>query len=290
MRYELNDASLLIVTPARNEGKNLQLLATSLKLQQYLPEMLWVIVDDGSTDDTASVAENLKVPFAYKLIRREKTGLLITGAAYSAWWQGVECGLEENSTFAYVMKLDADVNLEPNYFLEVFNVASIVKEGIFGGVITGLQREQKTYVPGPVKMYSRLALEDLRMLPVATGFDVMDEVFCRVKGYPVSVVANAKFTMTRQIGHSQGKLHGRFRNGLVCKWVGYSRLYFVLHLIRYFFRKPYVFGFFWMLAGYLSADKGPYPEYLRMAHASMQLDRLAKILRNPYRTIRELYF
>ena len=289
MDLEFAPRPLLIVTPARNEALNIPILAASLKAQEFLPEITWVIVDDGSTDETALVATKLDVSFTVKVLRREKEGLLITGAAYAAWWQGVNHGLLENPSTGFVMKLDADVKLDEKYFLEIFSVIENGSEGIFGGVISGLHREQKAYVPGPVKMYSRKALEALRDLPIATGFDVMDEIFCRDKGFSISVVNGARFTMIRQIGHSQGLLHGRFRNGLVCKWVGYDHTYFFLHMMRYALRKPFILGSVWMFWGYVTSENGPYPEDLRMLHRSIQRKRLVSIIQNPYRTLKELY-
>ena len=290
MSLDLSDVSLLIVTPARNEALNIPKVAASLRLQEYLPELSWIIVDDGSTDGTAEIAKKLELPFEVEIISRQKEGLLITGAAYSAWWQGVNLGLSQKPLTRFVMKLDADVDLDKGYFREIFAVIRNVKDGVFGGVISDLHREQKVYVPGPVKMYSRSALEELRVLPIATGFDVMDEVFLRQKGFPVSIVNSAKFKMNRQIGHSQGMLHGRFRNGLVCKWVGYDPLYFLFHLLRYCFRKPYFIGSIWMFWGYATSNNGPYPQYLRRAHARMQRKKLFKITKHPIMTLKELYF
>lgn len=281
---------VLVVTPARNEKENLQLLANSLMQQDFLPVEAWVIVDDGSSDGTDLVAKQIEMPCKVLVLKREKTGGLITGAAFAAWWQGVDYGISNFPGAQFVMKLDADVVLEKDYFAELFRNDLADNLGILGGVILGANREQKVYVPGPVKMYSLEALNLVRELPVATGFDVIDELACLSKGLQVLIIPNAKFSMNRKIGHSQGLLHGRYRNGLVCRWVGYAPEYFLLHLIRYFFRSPYFFGTFWMLAGYISSGPGPYPNHLRRNHTKIQRLRLKKICRHPMTTLRELYF
>lgn len=282
--------SLLIVTPARNESSNLQKLAQSLSAQTSSSVLLWVIVNDGSTDETLSIAENLVVPFPKVVINRLREGSLITGAAFAAWWQGVDSGLALVPQVRFVMKLDADVCLETNYFERLFLNLDQTKLGVLGGVIKGMQREQKTYVPGPVKMYSRIGLSKVRELPIATGFDVMDEILCRSIGLRVEVVSEAKFLMNRQIGHSQGLLHGRFRNGVVCRWIGYDKVYFILHAIRYVFRKPYLFGSIWMLIGFMRGGKGPYSPNLRKLHATMQREKIQLLIKSPVKTLKELYF
>jgi hypothetical protein len=247
-------------------------------------------VNDGSTDDTFSVAENLEVPFPKLVINREKKGSLITGAAFAAWWHGVESGLAFVPDVKYVMKLDADVSLEANYFEILFSDLSDKDLGVVGGVIQGVQKEQKTYVPGPVKMYTRSGLSKVRELPIATGFDVMDEILCRSVGLRIEVVSGAKFSMNRQIGHSQGLLHGRFRNGVVCRWIGYDKGYFALHVTRYIFRKPYLFGSVWMLLGFIRGGNGPYPSNLRSLHAKIQREKMVSLVKNPVKTMKKLYF
>src|SRR5436309_1023345 len=50
--------SYALVTPARDEGPNLRRLAACLTAQTVLP-LAWVVVDDGSEDDTAAYVESL---------------------------------------------------------------------------------------------------------------------------------------------------------------------------------------------------------------------------------------
>lgn len=289
LSVDANKYSLLIVTPARNESVNIQTLAKSLATQTFSSIKMWVIVNDGSTDDTLEVSENLSVPFPKIVINRKKEGSLITGAAFAAWWQGVDFGLESNPKVKFVMKLDADVSLTDDYFSNLFSNLDQTDLGIFGGIIQGIQREQKTYVPGPVKIYSRLALNMVRELPIATGFDVMDEILCRSKGLRILVVPTAKFSMKRPIGHSQGLLHGRYRNGVVCRWIGYDKTYFILHITRYLFRKPYLIGSVWMIFGYGRGGDGPYPKSLRELHAKIQREKIRRLLKSPIKTFRDLY-
>lgn len=281
---------LVVVTPARNEVLNIVELSKSLESQTYNPILAWIIVDDGSTDGTLSEAMKFNLSFEVKVLKREKEGKLITGAAFAAWWFGVNAGLKEHPSAKYVMKLDADVDLDMEYFNYIYDELNLKAIDVTGGVISDEHREQKTYVPGPVKMYSIKALTLIRNLPVATGFDVMDEMLCLQNGLKIQVVREAKFTMRRQIGHSQGLLHGRYRNGLVCKWVGYAPEYFALHVFRYLFRPPYLIGSVWMIFGYLLSSRGPYPLALRKQHRRFQRLRLIQIVKSPITSIREIYF
>jgi glycosyltransferase involved in cell wall biosynthesis len=279
---------VLIVTPAHNEEANLPILADSIRNQSTNLEYIWVLVNDNSGDKTGSLFHSLEMPFECDSIETRSTGKLITGGAYFTWWRGIEHGLEKFSGIDYVLKLDADVKLSDSYFEEIYK-ALVDKPDLLGGVIEGKGREQIDSVPGPVKMYSRNALNLIRELPVATGFDVMDEVLCKLHGLKVKIVKTATFSLSRPIGHSQGKLHGRFRNGVVCRWTGYAPEYFSLHLIRYFFRSPWVFGSLWLLFGYISAGRGPYSASLREHHRQIQRRKLKVIVRNPLKSVFQLY-
>jgi hypothetical protein len=187
------------------------------------------------------------------------------------------------------MKLDADVILDREYFLALEPLFLDRTIGILGGVIVRGGREQNLHVPGPVKIYSRACLEGLQQLPLKPGFDVMDEVVAGTLGFKVVVDSKAKIFLNRRIGGSQGALHGRRRNGLICRWVGYDPLYFLLHLARYVFRKPYIFGSLWMGFGFLTAGPSPYSHELRKIYAASQRKKLKKFLSNPVNFIFSTY-
>jgi biofilm PGA synthesis N-glycosyltransferase PgaC len=51
-------ATYVAITPARNEAQNLLRLAPCM-IEQTLPPAQWIIVDNGSTDDTLAIARKL---------------------------------------------------------------------------------------------------------------------------------------------------------------------------------------------------------------------------------------
>ncbi len=246
-------------------------------------------MDDNSSDNTFNIISHYSqdhdvTPLAYK-----SPGTLIAGGAYSTWTFGVEYALEEDPCkYSHIMKLDADVVLCPDYFSRIFRNSYDVS-GIIGGTPIGLQKEQKYHVPGPVKIYSIEAYKQLRSLPRTIGFDVMDEVVCQEIGLPVVVVPGAHFSMTRDIGASEGRIHGRYRNGRVCKWTGYAPEYFFLHFVRYVFRKPYVIGALAMLVGWATSSSGPYPTRLRNLHRLQQRKKLLALAKNPFSFVYNTY-
>jgi len=277
----------IIVTPCRNEAQNLRQLALSLAEQTYQCITLWVIVDDGSTDDTSQVASVLTTPFPIQVLRRMNSGGLAGGSEYEAWWYGVETGLRVFSNPTRVMKLDADMVLPSDYFE---HMAGSVADLIGGLVWDWGSREQRHHIPGALKAYNLRALEVLRGLPKTIGLDVLDEIALERAGLQVAVIHDALVRTARPTGSSEGFVRGRVRNGRVLRWVGYNPVYFCLHVARYLVRRPVVLGGVLVVYGYATAGAGPYPVWLKRAHAQMQRRKLRSLMRNPIKWIRETYF
>src|SRR5690349_2085000 len=98
--------SFLVVTPARNEAERLPALAASLASQEPGLIRLWVIVDDGSTDTTATCLPP-DLPFPVHVITRKNDGGLAAGSAFAAWRHGAEHGLTLLPDAQRILKLDA---------------------------------------------------------------------------------------------------------------------------------------------------------------------------------------
>lgn len=285
---DLSRVRLLVVTPAHNEEANIAALHDSLAHQTF-SDFDWVVVNDGSVDGTGAVLHSIESAPLPRILERQNGGGLIGGSAYSAWRFGIASVEDLAQQYSHVMKLDADVRLPPEYLATVLSAAG-PGVGILGGVIDSKSmREQVHHVPGPVKLYTVAAYLALRHLPSAIGFDVMDEVAADLAGLHTKVVPEARFNLARAIGASEGGVHGRYRNGRVCRWTGYNFAYFVLHAIRYAARKPYAIGSVAMLVGYLRAGAGPYDASLKRQHALLQLGKLRAARRNPIRWVNQTY-
>lgn len=279
---------LLIVTPVHNEAPNIPVLGAQLAASTFHPA-LWVIVDDGSTDGSGEIAKRLDLPFPHEVVSRKNAGGLIGGSAFTAWQVGVDHAFDDS--YEGVMKLDADVELPVSYLAEVVqSMQSNPRVALAGGILTErAHREQTLHVPGPVKLYSRAGYDALIDLPRRVGFDVMDELAIKTAGLDVVVRHDLPFSVRRAIGASQGLVHGRRRNGVVCRWTGYWAPYFTLHALRYVARKPYIVGTVAMVWGYLTAGSGPYSSQLRQAHSQEQRGKLRALFTNPVVWLRETY-
>ncbi len=263
----------LIVTPAHDEAQNLAYCARALMAQDSRQIRAWVIVDDGSTDATGDIARSLEVDFPKYVIETRNSGGLIGGSAFRAWQSGVDWALGRGLHPSWLMKLDADVELSENYLRLISQALSHFD--CAGGLLEGPGHQERLWhVPGPAKAYSWRGYTCLTHLPRSVGFDVIDELSIRDAGYLTTTIGQAKIRIRRAIGASQGRIHGRYRNGVVCRWTGYWWPYLLLHSLRYCFRRPRLVGGAAVVYGYLLAGHGPYPSELRARHRREQRQRL----------------
>jgi glycosyltransferase involved in cell wall biosynthesis len=83
---------------------------------QSIPPALWIVVDDGSTDQTPAILAEYagRLPFL-RVVRRTDRGRRSVGpGVIEAFYAGLE-GVDLDR-FDYLCKLDMDLDLPPRYF------------------------------------------------------------------------------------------------------------------------------------------------------------------------------
>lgn len=104
-----------IVTPCRDEAKYARRTLDSVTGQSE-PPALWVIVDDGSKDDTPKILAEYAARFPFiRVVRRGDRGdRKVGGGVIEAFYTGYDS--IDPTEFEYVCKLDLDLDLPPRYF------------------------------------------------------------------------------------------------------------------------------------------------------------------------------
>ena len=114
MQSATSSLPYVLITPARNEGKFIEGTIESVARQTLLPEK-WVIVNDGSTDDTGSRAEQCARKYDWidvvNLPVRQERNFAAKVHAFNAGRERLT-GIE----YRVIGNLDADVTLEPDHF------------------------------------------------------------------------------------------------------------------------------------------------------------------------------
>src|SRR5215813_10602287 len=107
--------SYLLVSPCRDEAQYLRRTLDSVAAQS-VPPTLWIVVDDGSTDETPAILDEYARRLPYlRVVRRADRGRRQVGpGVIEAFYAGLETVRLED--FDYLCKLDMDLDLPDRYF------------------------------------------------------------------------------------------------------------------------------------------------------------------------------
>lgn len=219
---------LLIITPVRNEAAHIERVARGLA-EQTRPPARWVVVDDGSDDDTPEILRRLAAEIDFidvvstppGFTRKSADRLAVAAAprAFNYGLQTVEPGAL--ARFTHIGKLDGDVELRSNYYETILDeFARDPGLGIAGGMI--LERHGDDWSPtssaadhvrGALKLYRRDCFEAIGGVRERLGWDGIDEVLARMHGFDTRSVERAEALHHRHTGSADGRLRGHARWG-----------------------------------------------------------------------------
>ena len=259
---DIKSPEYVLITAARNEEDYIDATIKSVLSQTILPKK-WVIVSDGSTDNTDKIIkEHLKHSNLIEFVRREPgdNKQFDIASKVFALNTGYEC--VKNHTYDYIGHLDADVTMERDYYENIINKFHENKLlGIAGGFIhepvQGYFRcrpyNTSRSVAGAIQLFHRQCYEDIGgFIPLKMGGeDTYAEVVARMKGwklesFPEIVVHHHK------IGNlTRGKIRECFRKGMVAYSLGSHPLFEVMKSIRRIAEKPYLISIPIKMLGFL---------------------------------------
>ncbi len=116
----IHSAQYILVTPVKNEEDSLPRLEKSVLNQTVLPK-LWVIVDDGSTDESSAILHQLASQFSWVKTVRMSEGPREIGFHYSeVVKEGFKYALQltksRSMDYQYVGVVDADISFASDYY------------------------------------------------------------------------------------------------------------------------------------------------------------------------------
>ncbi len=250
-----------LITPCRDEAKYARRTLDSIVKQTVQPA-LWVIVDDGSRDETPQILEEYaaKYPFI-KVIRRADRGTRkVGGGVIEAFYAGYD-SIDPNE-FDYVCKIDLDLDVPPKYFeIMMQRMEADPRLGTCSG---------KPYFPGPngqlisekcgdetsvgmIKFYRTRCFQEIGGFVREVMWDGIDCHRCRMKGWiPASWdEPEIRFIHLRPMGTSHKNWWtGRARHGAGQHFMGTAPHYMLASSLFRVAHPPFVVGSLAMLWGY----------------------------------------
>lgn len=280
-----------LITPARNEEAFIDKTLDSVCAQTVLPER-WVVVDDGSTDQTPGIVSDYARQFPWiELVRRPpRADRSFAGKAHA-----FHAGLERLKPldFEVIGNIDADVGFEPDYFeflLRKFRecprlgvAGTAMCEPHFNALKDSFYNEQD--VAGNCQLFRLACFQEIGgyTLSKLGGIDWIAVRTARMKGWETRSFPEKLFYHHRPMGTSEGgTLRARFNYGRKDYFLGNHALWQVFRVTYQILKWPYIIGGLALLSGYLyglaSRMERPVTPQLLRFHRQEQLLRLRQLL------------
>jgi glycosyltransferase involved in cell wall biosynthesis len=263
----------LLVSPCRDEAEHIRRTLDSVAAQSLAPA-LWIVVDDGSSDDTPRILEEYARRLPYlRIIRREDRGRRAVGpGVIEAFYAGLETVRLED--FDYVCKLDVDLDLPPRYFeLLVRRMEAEPRLGTTSGKAWFAHPRTGALVPEPsgdemsmgmTKFYRVACFREIGGFVRQVMWDGIDCHRARMLGWLAESVPDEslRFIHLRPQGSShKGIWTGRVRVGFGQWFMGTSPVYYLASAIRRLLDHPAFVGSAAMIWGYASSALRGAPRY-----------------------------
>jgi poly-beta-1,6-N-acetyl-D-glucosamine synthase len=278
---------LLLVTPAWNEASHLERTARAIAAQSRRPD-LWLIVDDGSDDDSPQILarlereiEFLKVLPGPRQALEESDDRLAIAAEARAFNSALDT--VDVDSYDFIGKLDADIELEPDYFERLLGHFEAEPElGIAGGVLLEddgsgwrLTKVPAYHVRGALKLYRRVTLERIGGIEERLGWDTIDETYARMYGYATRSFPDLVARHHRPVATRGGALRGRARHGRCAYILGYPAWWVALRSPKVAGERPFGLSGAAFLYGYARSALSP--------ERSIEDDRFKRFVRRELR-------
>ena len=282
----------VLITPAQNEAALIEKTLNSMIAQTTPPER-WVIVDDGSTDNTAEIIHRYKAQRPWiELVRRPQHA----ERSFAGKVHSFNAGLERVRLldFELIGNLDADLSFDPDYLEFLIRKFSDDPQlGVAGTPFTedgGYDSardsfEGENHVAGGCQLFRRKCFEEIGgYIPnPAGGIDWIAVTTARMKGWKTRSFPEKRFHHYRSLGTAgRSSWAASFSYGEKDYYLGGSPLWQLFRVIYRFTKRPLDGAA--LLGGYCWAAtrriRRPVSRELMRFHRREQMKKLTAIFRS----------
>jgi len=277
----------VLITPARNEAKYIELTIKSVIAQKIRP-LRWVVVSDGSTDGTDDIVKRYMAQYPWiELIRmpkRMERNFAGKVYAFNAGYDRVN-----HVQFDALGCVDGDASFGPDYF--AFLLEKLTSDPNLGLVGTAFREPSSQsydyrfvsieHVTGICQLFRREAFDQIGgYVPVKGGaIDRIANIALRMKGWKTRTFAEKCYFHHRQMGTAQqNSLGARFKDGAKDYAVGSHPVWELFRTAYQMTRKPLIIGGVALLWGYLWSSMHRLPRAVSsemvVFHRREQMQRL----------------
>jgi len=263
--------SYLLISPCRDEAEFMRQTLDTVVNQTEIPAK-WVIVDDGSTDDTPRILAEYarKHPWITVVTRQNRGRRAVGPGVIEAFYAGYET--INPAEYEFVCKLDLDLNLPARYFSILMDrmqanpklATCSGKAYIYqGGKLVNEGHGDETSL-GMTKFYRVSSFTAIGGFVHEVIWDGIDCHRCRMQGMMACSWDDPeiRFVHLRPEGSSQQSVYtGRMRHGFGQYFMGTGFLFIAASALKRIAEKPAVFGSLAMVWGWLKSALQGKPRY-----------------------------
>jgi biofilm PGA synthesis N-glycosyltransferase PgaC len=251
----------VIVSPVKDEERYVELTLRSVTTQTVKP-VLWVIVDDGSTDRTVEIIRGYADAHPFiRLVHHPNAGARQPGSAVINAFNYGRTFLGD-SRYDCIVKLDCDLSFEPEYFEKL--LASFVDNpqlGIASGIYLETDKAgswRPVVMPfyhafGACKVVRRDCFEDIGGFPVTAGWDTVDEIRAWHRGWHTTHLEALEVKHHKREGSGIGPLRTSRMHGEIYYLTGGDPLFFAFKVLHRLTTTPVVINAAALTLGYAAA-------------------------------------
>ena len=187
-------AKVCCVMPARNEESYIEATLQSLK-EQSIPVDLIIVIDDESTDNTFEIANK----YAHHVVKsglpsmESKIDNFNLAEVYNRGFAELD---KVTTEFDYLLILDADTILPPNYCESMIKYMENKNLSFSSGMINGEEQSKNVRGSGRILKRKLYELMDKRD-PVNYGFDTYPAAICLINHLEYGVNKECKYDVPR---------------------------------------------------------------------------------------------
>jgi biofilm PGA synthesis N-glycosyltransferase PgaC len=282
----------VLITPAHNEERFIAKTLESMVAQTLLPER-WVIVDDGSTDETAKIIVKYAQahPWIDLVQRVQRIDRSFAGKVHA-----FNAGLERVKTleFEVIGNLDADLSFDPDYlefligkFAEDPNLGvagtPFTEDGSYDSARDSF--EGQNHVAGGCQLFRRKCFEEIGGYTPnpGGGIDWIAVATARMKGWKTRSFPEKRFHHYRALGTAgRSTWAASFSYGEKDYYLGGSPVWEFFRVMYRMAKQP--MDGLGLLSGYcwaaLRRTKRPVSQELMLFHRREQMRKLKAVFRS----------
>jgi glycosyltransferase involved in cell wall biosynthesis len=265
----------VVVTPVRDEAPHIARTIRSMLAQTHRPSR-WVIVDDGSTDETPTIINQLTQGHDWVTVANTGNETRRLGSAEIFAFERGMAQLTAADEHEFVVKLDGDVAFAADYFERL--IGRLAQDPRWG-IASGVYREEAEggwqpvmmpnyHAAGACKVVRRACYEAIGGFVASKGWDTVDEIRAGQLGWRTGHFTDITFDHLKPEGSSMGAMRTHRFHGAIYYQTGGGLAFLVAKAVhRGLTRAPYGMSGVGMLIGFLRPLLARTPRLVSRAEA-----------------------